>query len=334
MTGYSCQQCGTSFGGRKRKFCTTRCMERNWYANHAVGKVNLGGECKHCGCRYDGKPRKFCSLSCRQSDRLAKRELFQVACHYCGNQFSSIKKTCRFCSLSCSAKFVNDQKGTTKRTRPCKECAVEFLPKDNGGNIGLYCSRQCYFVMKNKRSKARLAAIASRGPRVYCRMCVVCRSMFETESRPRKKCLVCTGPRPIAHKSCRVCGAPCPINTSLSNHKKYCSSRCSAKAQKSRNRDAYRAMNKRRKKRIKEIESRGEKFSRFDIYERDKWKCQICKKLIDRSVSVPHPLSATLDHILPTSRGGEHTRANVRCAHFLCNVRRSNKGTAQQVLFG
>lgn len=30
----------------------------------------------------------------------------------------------------------------------------------------------------------------------------------------------------------------------------------------------------------------------------------------------------TLDHVIPLAKGGEHSRANVRCAHFICNSRR------------
>jgi 5-methylcytosine-specific restriction endonuclease McrA len=39
-------------------------------------------------------------------------------------------------------------------------------------------------------------------------------------------------------------------------------------------------------------------------------------------------MSATLDHVVPISVGGEHTRENVRCAHLRCNARRGNRVAA------
>lgn len=40
-------------------------------------------------------------------------------------------------------------------------------------------------------------------------------------------------------------------------------------------------------------------------------------------VGVAAPMSASVDHIVPLSRGGEHSMANVQCAHLSCN---SSKG--------
>jgi 5-methylcytosine-specific restriction endonuclease McrA len=34
----------------------------------------------------------------------------------------------------------------------------------------------------------------------------------------------------------------------------------------------------------------------------------------------PHPLSATLDHIIPLLEGGTHTRQNAQLAHKKCNA--------------
>lgn len=38
-----------------------------------------------------------------------------------------------------------------------------------------------------------------------------------------------------------------------------------------------------------------------------------------------HPLSLSLDHVLPASRGGSDDLANLRPAHLRCNQRRSAK---------
>lgn len=65
-----------------------------------------------------------------------------------------------------------------------------------------------------------------------------------------------------------------------------------------------------------------EPFTDASIFERDGWTCGICDAPIDRESGFPSPLSATIDHIIPLSRGGSHSPDNVRCAHLRCNVRR------------
>lgn len=59
------------------------------------------------------------------------------------------------------------------------------------------------------------------------------------------------------------------------------------------------------------------------IYERDGWVCQICLRRVPRGKKSPHPLSPTLDHIIPMScEGGDHVPENVRLAHRSCNTKR------------
>lgn len=65
-----------------------------------------------------------------------------------------------------------------------------------------------------------------------------------------------------------------------------------------------------------------EDFTRAEIGERDGWVCGICTVAVDPSLSYPDQLSQSTDHIVPLSLGGEHTRANVRITHWICNVRR------------
>lgn len=62
-----------------------------------------------------------------------------------------------------------------------------------------------------------------------------------------------------------------------------------------------------------------EDYDRNAIFERDDWTCGICGNVIDARLEWPHPLSASLDHILPLSRGGPDTASNVQAAHLRCN---------------
>lgn len=60
------------------------------------------------------------------------------------------------------------------------------------------------------------------------------------------------------------------------------------------------------------------------IFERDGWVCLIpgCGRPIQRELKHPDPMSASVDHIVPLSRGGGDTAPNKRAAHLRCNVSR------------
>lgn len=73
----------------------------------------------------------------------------------------------------------------------------------------------------------------------------------------------------------------------------------------------------------------GPAFSNADVFERDGWVCGLCSEPVDRGVSYPDPLSASLDHVVPLSRGGAHSFENVQLAHLVCNVR---KGAGEDVV--
>lgn len=61
-------------------------------------------------------------------------------------------------------------------------------------------------------------------------------------------------------------------------------------------------------------------FSPADVFERDGWVCGICCELVDPDTAWPDPRSASLDHIVPLSKGGTHSPDNAQCAHLVCTV--------------
>ncbi len=60
------------------------------------------------------------------------------------------------------------------------------------------------------------------------------------------------------------------------------------------------------------------RFSRSNIFTRDKHQCQYCGKVPDKS-------DLTLDHIMPRSRGGGDSWENLVLACARCNVKKSNR---------
>lgn len=70
----------------------------------------------------------------------------------------------------------------------------------------------------------------------------------------------------------------------------------------------------------------------LQIFERDSWKCGICRRKVSKTLKHPHPRSASLDHIVPIAAGGQHEPLNVQCAHLVCNLRKQHTGAGQLLL--
>lgn len=71
------------------------------------------------------------------------------------------------------------------------------------------------------------------------------------------------------------------------------------------------------RKRARHYGVRYEPINRREVFTTDGWACQICG--VETTSEYGHPHSATLDHIIPVSRGGHHTRDNVQTACAACN---------------
>lgn len=54
--------------------------------------------------------------------------------------------------------------------------------------------------------------------------------------------------------------------------------------------------------------------------------CGICGRPVDKSLPFPHPLSPTVDHIIPIEKGGHPSAIeNLQLAHFACNRQKSDR---------
>ena len=63
--------------------------------------------------------------------------------------------------------------------------------------------------------------------------------------------------------------------------------------------------------------------------------CGICGKPVDFSLKYPHPLSPTIDHIIPLAKGGHPSDIdNLQLAHRCCNRQKSDKLVERKDLSG
>ena len=80
------------------------------------------------------------------------------------------------------------------------------------------------------------------------------------------------------------------------------------------------------KRRRIEKGSTFERIDRIKVFEKDNWTCYVCG--ISTITSKKYkPNRATLDHIIPLTKGGTHTYDNVRCCCNRCNIRKGNRTT-------
>jgi len=190
----------------------------------------------------------------------------------------------------------------------CEWCNIDFVPRDRAQALGCrqeprapkFCSRTCYGASRRHVRK------------------------------------------PVP---CVICGKESLVLPTLATQRRFCSHKCAQAAPERRVSLAIR--NSAKKLRADELQSRkrarwrrdgakrkasyrlqAELFDPVEIFERDKWVCGICELPVESALKWPHPLSASLDHIVALSLGGPHTRANTRLAHLRCNSKLGARGKA------
>lgn len=221
-------------------------------------------------------------------------------CESCDEPFTSAGGLGRWCSADCRL-------GTSRRAhRRTPRSRNELKP----------CGTEAAYQRGCRCQDCRDAASRSRGrrPRVPCSGC----------SRPTAaRCGTCMACRPAPTRSCPDCGGPRPEG------KRRCGE-CADRANVESIRRARRAYRHRR--RAGRRGARADYFTDVEIFERDGWRCHICRKPVRR---VPRsrmdPERASLDHLWPLSKGGEHTRENVACAHLGCNIAKGSRVTPTQL---
>lgn len=298
--------------------------------------------CSKCGTQFPranplGRKPKYCDpcyvkVSRKQGDEVARERARQrMAARRTPPVMDAV-------CVDCSATFRRESAlGTpSKRCPPCKYAHLRSNARAN------YEKRRdaAKLDRQNRPKEVRWANCKDCGAPVRCSI----------GSRAKSRCDDCRrkhareywwsnyrgdDPDPIQCVDCKTW-----LSVSRKGHRKLRCTPCrikwrQAKAQRwtrdnrERRREQYyrREIRRRALRRTAKIET----FARVEIYTRDKWICQICRTRIGKRLKFPHPRSATIDHIIPVSEGGDHTRSNCRAAHLICNVRRSNRGGGEQL---
>jgi 5-methylcytosine-specific restriction endonuclease McrA len=191
--------------------------------------------------------------------------------------------------------------------RTCIQCGCEFVA-DRATRARKTCSRRCHGQWA--------ASVCGPKPKCLVIQCAACLAPFRQPPRHER----------------RTCSEECAAafrSLTLSNKSRICD--CGAAAVPGRfwcvtcGRERVR-INRRKasQRRVRRKLSAGqrERFDPHEIFARDGWKCLMCGSPVEIGLPLGHESLATLDHILPLSRGGGHCRANAATLCWPCNMQK------------
>jgi len=247
---------------------------------------------------------------------------------------------------------------TIENTFVCNGCGKTYVRNKNrwgDGDCGsFFCSKECAY---EHRFDDYVYAVKNDKNVVYFPVCVICGKHFTSRHINTKTCSdvcrVAKANKDAYNKSkadketnqeeikCKECGKI--FKPKYGNKKRiFCSRSCSQRytnKHKDKTTVAYKAgrARQRRNRRARLLNAFVETVRIEVLFDRDRGRCQLCgKKLNDKRV-VPHPMAVTLDHIIPLSKGGEHSYRNTQLACYSCNTKKGNRvwnGAEQLLLFG
>lgn len=229
-------------------------------------------------------------------------------------------------------------------------CGLSFKPKwVQAGRPARYCSQRCSLTAARAQRDANAAARVELD-----RTCEVCGTRFRRRrvdvertcswacfrqlvAPPTRHCVACgasfepRGDRPsnqFCSNDCFRAGvrnrcANCGNEFSGSAKQKFCSRRCQHQVWLRANAHRNREYSQRRKARLRD--AKVAVVDPLAVFERDGWICRLCGLGVDFALTHPDLAAATVDHVIPLSRGGTHEMGNVQLAHFSCNSRKGNR---------
>lgn len=248
------------------------------------------------------------------------------SCKICNADTTSTKRgrPKLYCSSNCQYIFYHGRpRSSTVKT--CQVCFKQFQQLGAGAPRKV-CSQKCRKTRDAQLSKARYLK------KSYSKTCVMCSSGFQAKAINQnicsEKCRVQRDtrrsrenyyrqhPKGLKQIICSWCNKPVIVPSSFTQK---IVSHPQCKEERLRKRQRRKAVGRRGYRaalRSLSIEQLGD---------RDNWTCHICEQSVNPLLPCNDKQGATVDHVMPLSRGGSDELDNLKLAHWICNVRKSNK---------
>lgn len=235
-------------------------------------------------------------------------------------------------------KFTPLSRRTPRGPFTCGNCGEQYTTIRPKGEGERFCSRACGFAFKASRAAKR-----------------------ETERMQQRRapCVECAGPTEGRASRCDGCARRYASRCSVAAYRAkkeitracpYCGVQWCALVRLGIRQHCFdaacvglhvaaqrkvRSGSKSHERRAKAFGVERRYFNPRSVLRRDGWQCKLCGvKTPEKLRGTLDPRAPELDHIVPLSQGGPHTKQNTQCACRRCNGLKGAKPLGQTLLFG
>lgn len=252
-------------------------------------------QCQNCAAvlpsRIDGqrgRPRKYCNRSCFAIAKgYLKSAIKPEFCLWCGIPLDQINKP-GYPKKFCSRKHNAQYRQANKPKAPKsnKSCQWCNTQFETAYKVKKFCKDSCRLAFQNKQRANVTKAKHIANPRRFDFDCERCQTVVQTDKHIS---------RGAYGRFCRNCALV-------------------------KRRERYRIKTAKRQKITNPI-----RISADVLIQRDGNLCHICLTQIDLSLARNSRFGATIDHVIPVSKGGPDTLENMKLAHWICNIKKGNR---------
>lgn len=226
-------------------------------------------------------------------------------CAHCGAKFESLRKNSKYC---------------------CNRCKVAAWRRQNPERVQEHIKN--YFLRREAHKACAIyagycngcgSAFVSRRKRAYCSPKCARKAWNSAHYKS-------TAPDA---RICRCCGNRFVATKAVTRPTDFCGPLCKSNTIRSQKRTG------RIKRKAKQRGAMVETVNPLQVFARDGWRCQLCGvKTPKEKRGTYAPDAPELDHIMPLSKGGEHSYLNTQCACRRCNGLKSDTPRGQLLLVG
>ena len=312
-----CQYCGKIYKAfsNDSKFCSIKCTTD--YQRDIASEKRIK-KCKEI-VELDGTKK---IINIEKTNNKDRGDILTIKCLKCGNEENISTR------IVYAGKYIGCKKCYEKHCRKCGSVITGYRKDD----ICTTCKTEIKKEEKREKIRKKIEEKEMQRKQAIERI--------NKEKSKLKKCTscgkeftnslleICNECNEILEKRlhgirCECCGE---LFVPKHHNKKYCSERCARKSSNKR-KDIL------RDKRLKENGEIDNSITLEKLYKRDDGVCKICGKKCDyndyrkdeNNSFIAGNDYPSIDHIIPISKGGQHTWDNVQLAHMICNSIKNNK---------